>query len=196
MDRGITLQLVMVARASASFSIQRQCLVNQKKINIRCKFLFSQNKIYNICKRGLYVFFIYHLFSYSQCKYFTSFHRLYENIANSQNKTLNIVSFKNWRDSRCFPYSTELRRGGTPIGLILVFKEAICYLRLREGSSRGGCQSALWDCFSGRICRHVENASPKKVPQCTLTTISTRSPAQPRSGEYHEDILVLCQFCA
>ena len=86
------------------------------------------------------------------------------------------LPFKNWRDSRCFPNSTELRRSGTPIGLILVFKEAICHLRLREGSSRGGCQSALWDCFSGRICRHVENASPKKVPQCTLTTISTRSP--------------------
>ena len=80
--------------------------------------------------------------------------------------------------------------------LVLVFKEAISHLRLREGSGRGGCQSALWDCFGGQICRHVENASPKKVPQGTLTTISTRSPAQPRSGECHEDILFLCQLCA
>ena len=165
--------------------------LTKKRISIRCKFLFPQNKIYNICKLGLHVLFIYHLFSYSLCKYFTSFHRLYENIANSQNKTLNIVSFRNWRDSRSF-----LRRGGTPIGLILVFKEDISHLRLREGSGRGGCQRALWDCFSGRICRHVENASPKKVPQCALTTSSTRSPAQPRSGECHENILVLCQLSA
>ena len=58
----------------------------------------------------------------------------------------------------------------------------ICYLlatlRLRWRLSRDGCQSALWDCFGGRICRHVENMSPKTVPQCTLTTISSRSPAQ------------------
>ena len=87
---------------------------------------------------------------------------MYENIANSQNKTLNIVSFRNWRDSRSFPNSTELRRGGTPIGLILVFKEAICHSRLREGSGRGGCQRTLRDRFSARICHHVENASPKK----------------------------------
>ena len=33
-----------------------------------------------------------------------------------------------------------------------------------------GCESALWDCFGGRICRHVENASPKTVPQCTFQT--------------------------
>ena len=51
-------------------------------------------------------------------------------------------------------------------------------LRLRGKPGRDGCQSALWDCFGDRICRHVENASPKTVPQCTLTTISTRSPAQ------------------
>ena len=38
--------------------------------------------------------------------------------------------------------------------------------------------------FWGQNCRHVENASPKTVPQCTLTTILTRSPAQPQSGEY------------
>ena len=139
--------------------------LTKKRINIRCKFLFSQNKIYNICNCGLYVLFIYHLFSHSLCKYFTSFHRLYENIANSQNKTVNIVSFKNWRDSRCFPNSTELRKGGTPKGLILVFKEGISHLRLREGSGRGGCQSALWDCFGGQICRHVENASPKQASE-------------------------------
>ena len=46
-------------------------------------------------------------------------------------------------------------------------------LRLRGRSGRGGCQSALWGCFGGRICRHVKYASPKTVPQCTLTTISS-----------------------
>ena len=35
-------------------------------------------------------------------------------------------------------------------------------LRLRTGPGRDGCQSALWDCFGGRICRHVENACPKQ----------------------------------
>ena len=35
-------------------------------------------------------------------------------------------------------------------------------LRLRTGPGRDGCQSALWDCFRGRICRHVENACPKQ----------------------------------
>ena len=46
-----------------------------------------------------------------------------------------------------------------------------------------GCESALWDCFGGRICRHVENASPKTVPQCTLTTsnpVSRATSNQPR----------------
>ena len=56
-------------------------------------------------------------------------------------------------------------------------------LRLRERRGRDGCESALWDCFGGQICRHVENATPKTVPQCTFTTISSRSPAQPKSGE-------------
>ena len=41
-------------------------------------------------------------------------------------------------------------------------------LRLRGRPPRDGGQSALWDCFGGRICRHVENASHKTVPQCTL----------------------------
>ena len=41
-------------------------------------------------------------------------------------------------------------------------------LRLAGRPGRDDCQSALWDCFGGRICHHVENASPKAVPQCTL----------------------------
>ena len=49
-------------------------------------------------------------------------------------------------------------------------------LRLRGRSGWDGCQSALWGCFGGRICRHVEYASPKTVPQSTLTTISSRLP--------------------
>ena len=38
---------------------------------------------------------------------------------------------------------------------------------------RGGCRSALWDCFGGQISLHVENASPKTVPQ------GTRQPTRP-----------------
>ena len=56
-------------------------------------------------------------------------------------------------------------------------------LRLRGRPGRDCCQSALWDCFWGWICHHVEKASPKTVPQCTLTTTSTWSPTQPQSGE-------------
>ena len=44
-------------------------------------------------------------------------------------------------------------------------------------------QSALWDCFGGRIFNMVANLFSKAVPQCTLTTISTRSSSQPQSGE-------------
>ena len=56
-------------------------------------------------------------------------------------------------------------------------------LRLRGRPGRDGCQSALWDCFSGRIFNMAANSSHRTVPQSTLTTISTRSPAQPQSGE-------------
>ena len=41
-------------------------------------------------------------------------------------------------------------------------------LRLHGSPGQDGSQSALWDCFWGRICRHDENASHKTVPQCTL----------------------------
>ena len=56
-------------------------------------------------------------------------------------------------------------------------------LRLRGRPGRDSCQSALWDCFGGRIFNMATNSSLRTVPQCTLTTISTRSPAQPQSGE-------------
>ena len=46
-------------------------------------------------------------------------------------------------------------------------------LRLRGRLGRNSCQSAMWDCFG----------TPKTVPQCALTTILTRSPAQTQSGE-------------
>ena len=65
----------------------------------------------------------------------------------------------------------------------LVSFDFFATLRLCGRPGRDGCQSALWDCFKGWICHHAEKASPKIVPQCTLTTISTRSPAQPQSGE-------------
>ena len=54
-------------------------------------------------------------------------------------------------------------------------------LRLRGRPGRDGCQSALWDCFGGRIFNMAANSSPKTVPQCT---ISIRSPAHPQSGEW------------
>ena len=47
----------------------------------------------------------------------------------------------------------------------------------RETGSRR-LSSALWDSFGGRIFNIATNLFPKTVPQCTLTTISTRSPAQ------------------
>ena len=49
---------------------------------------------------------------------------------------------------------------------------------VRETGSRW-LSSALWDCFGGRIFKMAANLCPKTVPQCTLTTISTWSPAQP-----------------
>ena len=52
-------------------------------------------------------------------------------------------------------------------------------LRLRGRPGRDGCQTALWVCFGGRTFNTAANSSPKTVPQCTLTTITTRSPAQP-----------------
>ena len=46
----------------------------------------------------------------------------------------------------------------------------------RETGSRRLSLSALLDCFGGQICR-------PSSPTMHLTTISTRSPAQPQSGE-------------
>ena len=73
-------------------------------------------------------------------------------------------------------FYSELRAFGAPFTLSLV-------LRLCGRPARDGCESALWDCFGGRIFNMASNLSPKTVPQCTFTTISTRSPAQPQSGE-------------
>ena len=44
-------------------------------------------------------------------------------------------------------------------------------LRLRGKPGRDGCQSALWDCFGGRIFNMAANSSHRTVPPCTLTTI-------------------------
>ena len=52
-----------------------------------------------------------------------------------------------------------------------------------ETGLRGLSKCIVW-LFWGRTCRHVDNASPKTVPQRTLRIISTQSPAQPKSGEY------------
>ena len=63
-----------------------------------------------------------------------------------------------------------------------LFHSLFATLRLRGRLARDGFSSALWDCFGGLIF-NMANLSPKTVPQCTFTTISTRSPAQPQSGE-------------
>ena len=75
--------------------------------------------------------------------------------------------------------------------LLVYLKSAVKYmarvfatLRLHGRPGHDDCQSALWDCFGEHIFNMVANLSPKIVPQCTLTTILTRSPAQPQSGEY------------
>ena len=36
------------------------------------------------------------------------------------------------------------------------------YSPLWSCTGRDGCQSALWDCFGGQICRHVENSPLKQ----------------------------------
>ena len=75
-------------------------------------------------------------------------------------------------------------------GVLISEVGLLATLRLRGTSGRDGCQvqkkkekSALWDCFGGRIFNMAANLSPKIVPQCALTTISTRSSAQLQSGE-------------
>ena len=75
--------------------------------------------------------------------------------------------------------------------LLVHFKSAVKYmarvfatLRLHRRPGHDGCQSTLWDCFGEHIFNMVANLSSKTPPQCTLTTISTRSPTQPQSGEY------------
>ena len=45
-------------------------------------------------------------------------------------------------------------------------RDQIRHFEVARGTGRDGCESALWDCLGGQICRHVENASPKTVPQC------------------------------
>ena len=60
----------------------------------------------------------------------------------------------------------------------------------RETRSRWW-SSALWDRFGGRIFIVTSKLSPKTVPQCTLTTVSTQSPTQPQSGEYTCDACVI-----
>ena len=63
-----------------------------------------------------------------------------------------------------------------------LFHSLFATLRLRRRPARDGCESALWDCFGGRIFNMAANLSLKTVPQCTSTTISTRA-AQPQIVE-------------
>ena len=57
-----------------------------------------------------------------------------------------------------------------------LFHSLFATLRLRGRPARDGCESALWDYFGGRIFNMAANLSPKTVPQCTFTTISTGLP--------------------
>ena len=57
------------------------------------------------------------------------------------------------------------------------------FIRHFEVGREIGSRWCIVGLFGGRICRHLENAFPKTIPQCTLTTISTQSPAQPQIGE-------------
>ena len=57
-------------------------------------------------------------------------------------------------------------------------------MRLQGRPGWEGCHRALWDCFGGRILPPCWQCVPKTFPQRTLRTISTRSPAQPKSDEY------------
>ena len=56
------------------------------------------------------------------------------------------------------------------------------------GLGRDGCQSALWDCFGGRICRHVENASPKQSHNAFWQLSRHRSSAEHQSGDPNTDL--------
>ena len=51
----------------------------------------------------------------------------------------------------------------------------IGYLEVARESESKWLSSALWDCL-----QHGGKFVPKKVPQCTLTTILTQSPVQPQ----------------
>ena len=82
---------------------------------------------------------------------------------------------KRWPCSDIFVHCDSLSKYSN-VGGIGHFKVA------RETGSRW-LSSALWDSFGGRIFNIATNLFPKTVPQCTLTTISTRSPAQLQSGE-------------
>ena len=71
-----------------------------------------------------------------------------------------------------FPYGV-LNRGA------LIFEVGVlATLRLRGRPGQDSRQV-----HGGRIFNMAANLFPKTVPQCTLTIISTRSSAQPRSGE-------------
>ena len=74
-------------------------------------------------------------------------------------------------------------KNGARLELRSLFHSLFATLRLRGRLARDGFSSALWHCFGGRIFNVAANLSPKTVPQCTFTTISTRSLAQPQRGE-------------
>ena len=75
---------------------------------------------------------------------------------------------------------------GFSLSLQLFFLERTEFatLRLRGRPRRDGFKVHCGTLFGVRIFNMAANLFPKIVPQCTLTIISTRSPAQPQNGEY------------
>ena len=53
-------------------------------------------------------------------------------------------------------------------------RPSIRHFEVARETGSGVCQTALWDCFGGRIFNMAANSSLKTVPQCTLTTSTTR----------------------
>ena len=75
---------------------------------------------------------------------------------------------------------------GFSLSLQLFFLERTEFatLRLRGRPGRDGFKVHCGPFLGVHIFNMAANLSPKMVPQCTLTIISTRSPAQPQNGEY------------
>ena len=102
---------------------------------------------------------------YSCILFFFFFYKLEQRIWRRENLSLNRVNFtiddNKWKCTRANVQEDKSIK-------LSIYISLFATLRLAGRPGRDGCQSALWDCFGGRICHHVENSSPKAVTQCTL----------------------------